>query len=250
MTELTTIPARGGKAAHVGKGQAIRIINTHGEQVVDTWAFCADDMSEYMAMDATRAYNKRLAPIVGDKLVTNRRRPILTLEEDTSPGRHDTLMAACDRWRYGLLGVEGYHDNCADNLSGALAELGLQETHTPSPLNVFMNIPWELDGALDWGETHLPPRRLHPAARRVGLCRGHVGLSAGYSAHQRQDRATHGSTFRNPVVARSERTAIPAVPTDQPGSFASSTDRTTPTSPNIPCPADDRGSSAKAVSEE
>jgi uncharacterized protein YcgI (DUF1989 family) len=29
--------------------------------------------------------------------VTNRRRPILTLVEDTSGGAHDTLMAPCDR---------------------------------------------------------------------------------------------------------------------------------------------------------
>lgn len=152
MTDRVTIPARGGKAARVKEGTAIRIINTHGKQVVDTWAFCDGDMDEYLAMDATRAYNRRLSPMVGDTLVTNRRRPILTLAEDTSPGRHDTLMAACDRWRYTLLGVEGYHENCADNLSDALLELGLQETHTPSPLNVFMNIPWQVDGSLDWGE--------------------------------------------------------------------------------------------------
>ncbi len=148
MGGLRSVPARGGMAVHVAKGKAIRIVNTHGEQVVDAWAFNADDVSEYMAMDATRVYNQRLSPIVGDSLVTNRRRPILTLEEDTSPGRHDTLMAACDRWRYHLLGVEGYHDNCADNLSAAMQDLGLAETHIPAPLNLFMNIPWQDDGAL------------------------------------------------------------------------------------------------------
>ena len=150
MGDLDTVPARGGKAVHVGRGRAIRIVNTHGEQVVDTWAFNADDVGEYMAMDATRAYNQRLSPEVGDTLVTNRRRPILILEEDTSPGRHDTLMAACDRWRYRLLGVEGYHDNCADNLAGAMRELGLSESHVPAPLNLFMNIPWQADGALSF----------------------------------------------------------------------------------------------------
>ena len=150
MGERQTIPARGGKAVRVAKGQRIRIVNTHGEQVVDTWAFNAADTAEYMAMDATRAYNRRMSPVTGDILVTNRRRPILTLEDDTSPGRHDTLMAACDRWRYRLLGVEGYHDNCADNLSRAMGELGLRETHVPAPLNLFMNIPWQADGALSF----------------------------------------------------------------------------------------------------
>ena len=150
MGHRQTIPARGGKATRLEEGQSIRIINTHGEQVVDTWAFNLDDMSEYMAMDATRAYNLRIRPRVGDPLLTNRRRKIVVLDEDNSPGVHDTMMAACDRWRYHLLGHVGHHDNCADNLSRALAELGLKETHTPSPLNLFMNIPWKDDGALSF----------------------------------------------------------------------------------------------------
>ncbi len=150
MSAVQTIPARRGKAARLNTGQRLRIINTHGEQVVDFWAFRDDDITEYMAMDATRAFNLRMRPEVGDQLMTNRRRPILVLEEDTSSGVHDTLMAACDRWRYGLLGHEGYHDNCADNLTAALSELGLQETHTPPPLNLFMNIPWDLQGGLSF----------------------------------------------------------------------------------------------------
>ena len=150
MNELQAIPARSGKAVRLSKGQGIRIVNTHGEQVVDTWAFNSDDMSEFMAMDATRAFNQRIRPIVGDRFATNRRRPILTLTEDTSSGIHDTLMAACDRWRYSLLGHEGHHDNCVDNLAESLAELGLAASHTPSPLNLFMNIPWNAEGALSF----------------------------------------------------------------------------------------------------
>ncbi|MBV8458350.1 MAG: urea carboxylase-associated family protein, partial [Acetobacteraceae bacterium] len=69
------------------------------------------------------------------------RRPILTVVEDTSGGIHDTLIAACDRYRYEGLGCIGYHDNCTDNLAAALGELGLTAPETPSPLNLFMNIP-------------------------------------------------------------------------------------------------------------
>ncbi|GIS87969.1 MAG: hypothetical protein CM1200mP18_06790 [Gammaproteobacteria bacterium] len=39
--ETVTIPARGGKAVSIRQGQAVKVINTHGEQVVDTWAFNA-----------------------------------------------------------------------------------------------------------------------------------------------------------------------------------------------------------------
>ena len=81
-------------------------------------------------------------------MVTNRRRPILTLAEDTSGGIHDTLLAACDRYRYELLGCEGYHDNCTDNLAAALAELGMTPPETPSPWNLFMNIPVGTDGSV------------------------------------------------------------------------------------------------------
>ena len=149
---LVTIPARRGKAARVRAGQHVRIVNTHGTQVVDTWAFSAADPTEWMAMEASRAWFMKLAAAIGDSFVTNRRRPILTLVEDTSGGRHDTLMAACDLQRYGLLGVKGHHDNCRDNLHAALAELGLEIQATPSPLNLFMNIPWTADGRLAWGE--------------------------------------------------------------------------------------------------
>ena len=150
MGSIQTIPARRGKAVRLATGQSIRIINTHGEQVVDTWAFVDGDVGEYMAMDATRAYNLRLRPVVGDAFVTNRRRPILTLVEDTSSGTHDTLMAACDRWRYHLLGFEGHHDNCADNMAAGLDKLGIRATHTPTPLNLFMNIPWTDGGTLSF----------------------------------------------------------------------------------------------------
>jgi len=146
MGERIAIPARRGKAAYVNRGQAIKIINTHGEQVVDTWAFRAGHLIEFMSMEHTRPTIKRLIPRIGDHLYTNKRRPILTLEADTSPGNHDTLFAACDNERFGLLGCTEYHDNCTDNLSAAMSELGLTEPETPSPFNLFMNIPWTQEG--------------------------------------------------------------------------------------------------------
>ena len=145
---LIEIPARRGRAAKLPRGRSVRVVNTHGHQVVDTWAFNADDLHECMSMEATRATWSKLCLEVGDAYVSNHRRAMLTVLEDTSPGRHDTLMAACDRHRYHLLGHEGYHDNCTDNLAAALAELGLAAPKTPSPLNLFMNIPCTLSGAL------------------------------------------------------------------------------------------------------
>jgi len=138
---MMEIPARKGKAQRLRKGQRLKVINTTGQQVVDTWAFNAEDMREFMSMEHSRVAIGHIIPAIGDALVTNRRRPILTLIEDTSGGIHDTLFAACDRWRYEMLGCTEYHDNCTDNLTAALAELSLMPPETPAPLNLFMNIP-------------------------------------------------------------------------------------------------------------
>ncbi|MDE0238671.1 MAG: DUF1989 domain-containing protein [bacterium] len=61
------------------------------------------------------------------------------------------------------------HDNCADNLSQAMSELGLRETHTPSPLNLFMNIPWQDDGGLAF-ETPLSAPGDHVLLRALMDC--------------------------------------------------------------------------------
>jgi uncharacterized protein len=146
MSDAITIPARRGKAAYVSANQVIRVINT--PQVVDTWAFNRHNISEFMSMEHSRSWLRRMIPHVGYSLVTNHRQPILIVLEDTSGGIHDTLVAACDRYRYEQLGCTKYHDNCTDNLAQGLAELGVKPLDTPSPLNLFMNIPWMSDGSL------------------------------------------------------------------------------------------------------
>lgn len=158
---LQLIPASHGKATRLTKGQYVRIINTHGGQVVDTWAFPmpispSGSGLEYMSMSHTRAFINKVIPAVSDSLVTNHRRPILTLVEDVSTGTvHDTVIAACDIYRYQGLGVTDYHRNCSDNLHEALAEIGETELaarkFTPDPFNTFMNIPIrEKDHSLGW----------------------------------------------------------------------------------------------------
>jgi uncharacterized protein len=147
---LVTIPARKGAAAFVRRGQRIKLINTHGQQVVDTWAFARGEPSEFMSMEHSRVQSGTIFPRQGSTLVTNRRRPILTMIEDTSGGVHDTLLAACDRYRYELLGCKEYHDNCTDNLAAALKSLGIGAPTTPAPLNMFMNIPVAADGAVSF----------------------------------------------------------------------------------------------------
>ena len=148
--ELTEIPARKGVAVLVECGKVIKIINTHGHQVVDTWVFNALDLDEFLSNEHMHQKLNSLFPKIGEPIFTNKRRPIAIFEEDTSPGIHDTVMAACDIYRYRQLGCVEYHDNCDDNLHAALKKLGYSISGTPSPLNLWMNIPVDSDGNCGW----------------------------------------------------------------------------------------------------
>lgn len=152
MHGLVEIPARRGIAVQLARAEAIRIVNTHGHQVVDLWAFRGPDYATYLSMPHTRAVLSRLVPRAGDVLYDSERLPMLTLEEDTSAGVHDTLIAACDWERYRQLGCTEYHDNCADNMHRALLRHGVRAELCPASLNLWMNIPVRADGSLEWRE--------------------------------------------------------------------------------------------------
>lgn len=149
--DLQVIPARRGVAVHLRLGQSLKVINTHGTQVVDFWAINAEDPGEFLSMEHLRAGVQRLIPRVGDALLSNRRRAMLHFMADSSPGVHDTLMAACDTHRYALLGCQSYHDNCTDNFFAALRRVDFPMRECPCPFNLWMNIPWSREGALEWG---------------------------------------------------------------------------------------------------
>ncbi|KAJ4992681.1 hypothetical protein SVAN01_01727 [Stagonosporopsis vannaccii] len=115
---------------------------------------------EYLSLPHTRASSYKLVPEVDDTLLTNLRNPIITLVEDTTPGAHDTLTAACDANLYAALGVDkpAEHGSCAENLVLALKELnenaGLKGAKAvgadisvniaPTPLHLFMVTPISL----------------------------------------------------------------------------------------------------------
>jgi uncharacterized protein YcgI (DUF1989 family) len=150
---LYRIPPREGRAVRVRSGELLSIVNTHGTQVCDFWAFNANDIGEFVSMPHLHGVRSGIYPRAGDSLVSNCRRPLMTFVSDTSPGVHDTVVAACDIYRYRHLGVHGYHDNCTDNLRMALLAIGLRAREIPAPFNVWMNTPVIEGGAIEW----LPP---------------------------------------------------------------------------------------------
>ena len=121
----------------LGCGQSCRVINSEGGQVVDTWAFRAGDYTEYLSMEHSRSANYKLLFEPGDLLYSNRFRPLLRLAADTSPGRHDTLHAACSRGSYRYYGAERDTPNCEDNLVAQLRRRDFDPAHVPCPWNLF-----------------------------------------------------------------------------------------------------------------
>jgi len=148
VTETVRVPAGEGRAVLVGEGQRVRVVDVSGGQVGDLFAFAAADPAEFASASHTRVAIRKLFPRPGDPVFTNRRRPILSVLEDTSPGRHDMLYAACDPARYASLGAAASHRSCAGNLAEALRDRGLDMTAVPQPLNVFMDVRAEPDGTL------------------------------------------------------------------------------------------------------
>jgi len=163
--ERIVVPPREGRAARVRRGQRVRVVDLEGAQVGDLFAFVAEDVGEYASAEHTRVAVGRLFPRPGEAFVTNRRRPILRFEADTSPGIHDMLLAACDPTRYRGLGVEGWHASCQENLQTAMASVGQTRVEVPQPINLFMNIPLDAEGGLGFA----------PAPSRAG---DHVELRA------------------------------------------------------------------------
>lgn len=144
------IPAREGRAVRMKKGQTISIFNPKGNQVCDFFAIFEGGSTEFLSMEHCRTALGRVYVRAGDVLVTNRRRALIEIVEDSSPGVHDILIASCDQPRYQQLGAQGYHENCTDNFKMSLIAINASVGHVPSPFNIWMNIPVAEDGSYSW----------------------------------------------------------------------------------------------------
>src|SRR5262245_25566970 len=99
------IPARGGLAVQVERGQRIRVVTPKGAQAADFFAYAAGDLREWLSPMHTWVTTRSIKPRPGDTLLSRFRRPMLDVLEDTAGGMHDMLIAACapticaTRWR-------------------------------------------------------------------------------------------------------------------------------------------------------
>jgi uncharacterized protein YcgI (DUF1989 family) len=145
------------KASHGGRidvaaGQILEIENVEGTQILDFFAFNAQDVREYLSPGHCRSKLGRTTLAVGDQLVSVRRRPMFELLSD-SCGTHDFLAAACDPMRYLLdFGLQ-QHRSCRVNLAEVMAPERIPYEYLPDPVNFFQNSPILADGTVGRGRS-------------------------------------------------------------------------------------------------
>jgi uncharacterized protein len=134
------VPASRGYAFEVKKGDHFRVVDLHGQQVVDFAAWVLPDMKEKLSMAYTRMRLLGVTPMVGECLLTNKDEPIFRLVEDTVKV-HDMTFPSCFPEMYEKRGVKG-HRSCATNIIEAMEPYGMKSyLEVTDPFNIFQNTP-------------------------------------------------------------------------------------------------------------
>lgn len=143
------IPAEAPWSGLVKTGQVIRIIDSEGQQAVDTLFYRADNYAErYSAQDTLRVQGSAYVG-VGTKIVSNEGNVMLTLTAD-SCGRHDTMAGACscesNIVRFGH--ETRYLHACRDNFLLEVSRYGMGKRDIVPNINFFMNVPIAPSGVM------------------------------------------------------------------------------------------------------
>jgi urea carboxylase-associated protein 1 len=134
-----TIPARAPWSRVIRAGEALRIIDTHGQQAVDFLCYNAEDPAErYYAPNTLKAAGTILLT-KGHTLYSDKARALFSIEEDTFGG-HDTIGGCCSKPSNEMLyGVA--NEGCRENFLAALARHGLGWKDVVPNVNWFMTVP-------------------------------------------------------------------------------------------------------------
>lgn len=151
---VVRISPRSGVAFKLAKGQRLTVIDPKGCQVADLLAFAAADVREAISNGRTFDYEETIALTTGNRLWSNRSRPLLTIVEDTI-GSHDFLLTPCSEHTFRhFYPDKPVHRGCFGNLAAALSPYGIGPDAIPVAFNCFMNVPVDATGRV----SVLPPR--------------------------------------------------------------------------------------------
>ncbi|RYN73254.1 hypothetical protein AA0117_g7928 [Alternaria alternata] len=139
------VPAGRGYAFTVKAGSHLRIIDLHGEQVVDMMAwrapYSSDTKCEHFSTSYTRWFlGSQAPPAVGQYLYTNHAKKMFQVVEDRVKV-HDMQYMACNPALYAEIG-KAEHRSCAGNFAEAMTTY-LKENVDP-------------DAKFEWFQVHDP----------------------------------------------------------------------------------------------
>ncbi|WP_447762907.1 DUF1989 domain-containing protein [Sphingopyxis panaciterrae] len=142
------IPPRSGAAFLLGRGDTLRVIDAEGGQVSDLLAFRRDDPRELISNGRTFDYEETIRLTTGNRLWSNRSRPLLEIVED-SAGTHDFLLTPCSEATFRhFYADKPVHRGCFGNLAEALVPYGIEPDAIPVAFNIFMNVPVDGQGKI------------------------------------------------------------------------------------------------------
>jgi uncharacterized protein len=150
ITEPTKhiIPASHGYAAALKAGTSFRLIDMHGQQVIDMSAFVLPfthnsiTSAEHLSTSYTN-YHLRGQPLaVGDAVYTNMDRPLLRLSHDVVHTNDLTFMSCFPKLYLDSGFKPGEHRSCTENMLESFKPWGMKHlTEVRDPCNVFQNTP-------------------------------------------------------------------------------------------------------------
>ncbi|WP_410015588.1 urea carboxylase-associated family protein [Sodalis sp. RH24] len=133
-------------AIRVVRGQLLRITALGDGAVASLFGFSVDDPGIWLSVHHTRVFSNSYLLGSGMRLVNNRRRPVMVLGKD-SVRRHDLLLpGSTTAWLAGR-GYAG-QQGCMDAVAAELARLKMPVPKLPDPVNLFMHVDLERNGAI------------------------------------------------------------------------------------------------------
>ncbi|MDO9205015.1 urea amidolyase associated protein UAAP2 [Methylotenera sp.] len=143
----------------VKKGQTFRILDSEGNQAVDTLFYNANNTEERYSATDTIQRQEQIYLTTGSVLYSSEGNPMLTIIADTC-GRHDTLGGACaaesNTVRYDL--AKRPMHSCRDNFMHAInhsahvCDLEITKRDISANINFFMNVPVTEEGGLSFAD--------------------------------------------------------------------------------------------------
>lgn len=182
----TRIAPQTGVGFELRKGDRLKVIDPKGQQVADLFCFTKGSPPAPLSSGRSIDYADTVLFTKGHQLYSRDGYPVLRILEDTC-GRHDFLVTPCSLQMFRMLGHEGYHPSCQENLERALAGFPVDVAQIGTTFNIFMNIPISPEGKI---RVETPLSRAGDYVVLEALADLYVGLTAC------SDEGTNGGTCK------------------------------------------------------